>query len=205
MDGNRFDTLTRRFGSRLTRREVVRGLVAGVVAVAAGPGLAGDADARCGADGVRCNRDAACCSGYCRWQTATHGRRRTRIGTCHQPCTEADGPCASDAACCSGICYEGACLPACKTWVPNSGMDAYIGCESDAACCSGSCGTDGFCKEALGQPCEAPWNCASDKCSDAGACIACFPLDHWCATDADCCQGACDQSTFVGTCKIPPS
>jgi len=64
MDGTRFDALTRRLASGLTRREALRGWVAGALAVAAG-GIAQDADAadrrRCKRAGAPCTSNRQCC------------------------------------------------------------------------------------------------------------------------------------------------
>lgn len=171
MDGNRFDDLARRFGSRLTRRDAVRGLVGGAVAVVAGTTLAAsEADARCGGGGVRCNRDAACCSGTCAWSTITRGRRKVRVGACTPvSCLATATACTADQECCSGICYHGLCEAACKEFVI-SGPVINVGCDSNADCCSNVCGQDGFCKEPEGHPCYQDSNCQTDICS-GGYCV----------------------------------
>ncbi len=66
MDALRFDAMVRRLGSGLTRRQALRGLAAGAVAVTAGGAALADVSAakkknRCLRAGKQCDKSTECC------------------------------------------------------------------------------------------------------------------------------------------------
>jgi len=84
VDGRDFDSLTRTLGGFANRRAAFKVALGGVIAATIGAVMVegDDAAARCGGDGIRCNRDSACCSGHCSWTVRQQGRSRVRVGTC---------------------------------------------------------------------------------------------------------------------------
>jgi hypothetical protein len=93
MDGTTFDAVARRLASGLSRRQALRGLVAGALAaVGAGTGLGTDPEQTVAADrvrclkaGVRCTSSKQCCT-----------KKTNRI--CKQPLNAGN----SDRVCCGG-------------------------------------------------------------------------------------------------------
>lgn len=61
MDATRFDALARRLVNGLTRRDALRGLVAGAAVAATGVGAREASAARCRKAGEQCNRSKECC------------------------------------------------------------------------------------------------------------------------------------------------
>ena len=61
MDATKFDAVTRRLASGLSRREVLRGLMAGAIAAVGGAATLEGAAARCKRAGELCTRTRQCC------------------------------------------------------------------------------------------------------------------------------------------------
>lgn len=174
MDGRSFDALARTLGSVTTRRAALRAMLGGAATIATGATLAHTegASARCGQGGERCNSDAACCLGTCKWKWVWNGRRRYRVGTCAQDCAPNGQACANRADCCSGICDYNT-----DTCVRCGALN--VTCITDSECCDGyRCyrGTN-YCRRNDGGPCSVNDDCMSgccdpgtSTCGDWGSC-----------------------------------
>lgn len=174
MDGRTFDILARKLGAVTSRRSALKAMLGGTVAVAVGVAVATEqADAVCGKAGVRCNRNAACCSGVCEWSTVTRGRRKVRVGACTAPACLADSAtCSANDECCGGYCYYGTCHSVC--------ISESLACDETRDCCGGL-----FCTQVAN---DSPTFCMS--------CI--FRGDSGCTQNADCCNGdTCEAGTCI--------
>src|SRR5687768_13952645 len=135
MDDQRFDNLTRLFGSGLNRRKVLRGLLGGAGALAATGATRQFASAQC-AERVDCtNVQQPTCPAICPGGSFP-GNNRALAGTC----------CTGNGTCCSNNCVEGVCVdgtpPECVT-------PADCGAQPDACtaweCIGGTCELVGGC------------------------------------------------------------
>ena len=171
-----FDNLVRLLGGRPTRRQVLKGIVAGGSLATVGmTRVVEHAAAQCLDDGEPCTTGTECCGGAC---SASLGVCVTMDGECladNEPCT--DGT-----ECCSGACS--ASIGVCVT------MDECVAdgdpCTDGSECCGGACSASiGVCVT------------MDDECvADGGACAA----------GSDCCSGNCDASTgycFTPTTTLP--
>ncbi len=182
MDGQRFDDLTRRFGSARSRRSVLRGFGAAVLG-GLGIGRLGGGDA-----GAAGNSDCAhWCSTY--FSGADRGR------------------CTSDAAHGRGVCSQ--CGPAAPA---NNGMQLCGGvCIAECPVPTESCHLRGVCDPGTractnppapaGTPCNDGNACTqTDACNGQGVCVGGNPVQ--CAAPDQCHdRGTCDPVT--GTCSNP--
>lgn len=160
MNDSKFDSLARFLGSRPSRRQVLKGLVAGSALTAATVTLPfGEAAAQCLEDGEVCSAGNQCCSGNCDAST----------GYCfslNDTCLNVGEPCFEDADCCSTYCNpdSGMC------GVPMTCLNDGEPCFENADCCSeicdatsGTCVASGECR-ADGEACEAGRDCCSGNC-----------------------------------------
>jgi hypothetical protein len=104
MDGNRFDSLTRRLAETPSRRQFLSALAGGAVAGLLGQPVAADG---CKRNGKACKKNGQCCSGNC--VGGTGGSTSGSGGTCKPKppvCTPDLQPCdiSNPAACCSQCC-----------------------------------------------------------------------------------------------------
>ncbi len=179
MDQTKFDNLARLFGSTRSRRQVIKGLVAGGAGGAlVATGLVrtmGQASAQtCMEDGEACVSGRDCCSENCDGTT----------GFCYTPeetiCLVDGDACSQGRDCCSENCdgTTGYC------YTPEEIICLVDGdaCSQGRDCCSGNCdGTTGYCYT----PDEAVCLVDGDACSQG----------------RDCCSGNCDATT--GYCYTP--
>ena len=161
MDGQRFDTLARAWGDRVSRRRLIGGLFG--LAVGAGAlAVADDATAAgrtCRLAGAKCVQPRQCCSGLC--ETAT---RRGRIRRCVCPAGKTE---------CRGQCVD--------LGTTNNCLACGNACGAGQGCCEDGCtdlGTQNACRT-----CGDVCNGANDELCIAGqgcknACFASqVPID----------------------------
>jgi hypothetical protein len=98
MDGVRFDTFTRAFGTSGSRRRVLTGLVSGALGLM---GLRAADARRCSTAGEICREHANCCSGVCGEKDRT-GRRRCQCASAAD-CPAPQNGC-ERATCEAGVC-----------------------------------------------------------------------------------------------------
>lgn len=201
MDGHRFDGIAKSFADGVSRRGVLKTLLAGIGAAALG--LAGrdgaDAARICRVNGQLCRTSGIggdCCSGFC-GPKDVNGRRHCACPTgsilCGGVCV-APGTTSTNCGCgvqCTKCedCVAGVCAPVADD----------SGCASGRICCAGQCVSDhspehcGTCAKT----CAQPLGCA------AGAC--CLQEGATCAfaVGAQCCVGACLQGS--GICGLIPT
>lgn len=196
MDSRTFDDLARRFGNRISRRSALKALVGGVAAVTGGALLTEQAGAACMPVGSRCNRNAACCSGTCRWTVRQRGLRRMRVGAC--VLAEVGESCRGDEFCTTGACYAGTCIEK---------RDLFQPCDSNGDCSTGLCNLPtGTCSLAayLGWACADPSVGAPQFVCDPApeynyACCQgfCMQLGGSSCTQGNQCCGGCDNGTCL--------
>ena len=225
MEERRFDDLTRVLGAATTRRQVLKGIVGGMLAAIAGrtvrPGLAEAAPAEV-CDRHKCEQEAGqvmvSCLGNCQRTFHRHGfGNPSRLAGCKlgclsgwelekQQCRTSPSGCLTD-ACCNQQCVSletdpnncGACGNQCKP-----GHDCIEGqcqCDEGETNCSGTCvdtETDNN-------------NCGScgTVCGDCETCQGgeCQPVE--CGADEICCQHHCVAQCGGGppdpqTCECDP-
>jgi hypothetical protein len=207
MDQERFDRMTRLFGSAASRRATLAGLAG--LAAGALPALAEQAAAKpgrkrpgpegpCG-NGSRkrniCTRDKDCCTGICNTaagKTNKDGKGRCRCLPKGQTCTE-DKNCCGGRACVDGICGGGGG----GQCIPEGFTNICIG-QGDVCCSPVTCNsTAGACCSDVGGPCSV----------DAGCCLVgsipmlvcpsgtcCLPTGAQCVSGEPCCSGNCSGS-----------
>lgn len=171
MDGDRFDTLTRRLATPPTRRRVIKAL-GGALAGALLGGRVAAADG-CKAGGKACKKDSQCCSGYCQGATAIKSNSRNG-GVC---CIGAGGiangeSCAADDDCCSGICQAGTCVATlagtCSPGANNCTVENGVPCGNGACNCFQGVEGDTVCGNLVGAICG---DCISSGCPDEQICV----------------------------------
>jgi hypothetical protein len=226
MDEQRFDELTRALAGGTSRRRVLKGLTAGLAAVAAGITGFGDAEAarRCRTVAQICRKRDDCCAQDCGPADST-GRRR--CGLCPDGGELCGGECCSgeqfclDGGCCDNPCGEGSgaiCCTADDVCVVNVENEAEpfaccpsgSYCQISEACCDAgtSCTADGCCAESA--ICEAPSGdlyCCPEGlgCTDEG-CIGSCPDSTPCVDDGGCgngqicCDGCCVDGNTIENC-----
>ncbi len=211
MEGQRIDELARRLGGGTSRRQVLRGIAAGIGASVFGIGMrrAPSAGATalppCNPDNT-CNQPGAVCTleGVCDPDAACGRIVGCPTGYycdnsfCVFPCAETGTHCAADEDCCDElVCTNGACAES----------DACFGagdpCASADDCCTGDC-VNGVCDDAdacahYDAACSFPEvtvaasidgsNCCEGQCLE-GICVPwCIGDGGDCADDDDCCTG----------------
>ena len=151
MDGSRFDRLARLVAAG-SRRSLLRGLAGGVSAALFGPGGAEAATGVCRQGGVRCGRNAQCCSGRCSSKGRCRECKSDWLVVCPLeviPCGPADSGClcvisrdseqtrprciAGVDACLSGECSDGVC--------PRGQVCVWTCCPNLVKRCAPLCGT----------------------------------------------------------------
>ncbi len=163
MDQTTFDNLARLFATTRSRRQVLKGLIAGgaggaVLAAGFTRSLQTAAAQSCTPDDGSCASDTECCSGSC-----------DNSGYCYTPddtCIEDGGLCQAGRYCCSGEdCAPGGHCPASEC-IEDDGT-----CSDDTECCSGNCDNSGYCF-------TPDYSCIED----GGLCQA----GRYCCSGADC-------------------
>jgi hypothetical protein len=143
LDATTFDVLVRSLAQSGTRRGLLgRGAIAAAGATLAGLGLRDVAAAEeCRGSGLRCRRDAQCCSGKCRDRVCKPAD--LQVGETCDPDVPTD--CVTDVC---GCLFEDQTRCTCRraTCLEDSGESGESGCDSSADCCEGACVTDrGLC------------------------------------------------------------
>ena len=200
MDEQRFDNLTRLFGSGLDRRKVLRGLLggAGALAVAATSRQMASADRQCRTAGeVLPNDPAARCQAIC-----PAGECRPGNGTGHRDLLHAAMARAAPIICVRGVCV-GEVVPECDMQRDCGDCQECEGGECvDLANCCTSDSDCGDCQECEGGYC-VDLSCGS--CSTCGNHI-CTPIENCCISDRDCgdcqfCEGGLCADLTCGPCE----
>jgi hypothetical protein len=123
VDGNRFDTLTRRLGGTLSRRRAIAGAI-GLATTSAGLGATDSAARTCAGPGRNCTRDGDCCSRVCRRAGTPNNQNRLTCGCeragdtlCDRSCVDLStdprncgackNRCGTGATCANGRCLSG--------------------------------------------------------------------------------------------------
>ncbi len=158
MEGQSFDRLTRGLGEGKSRRTVLQGLAASVLAGGLGwLGLEDAAAKTCKNHGRRCKKNKDCCSHKCK---VKNGQKRGKCRGNGDPVCLRNGavcPDGSSESCCSGFCtQEGpfgeveptCCVPNDETCKRNS--DCCATASDPSACQGGRC-----CREE-GATCATP-------------------------------------------------
>jgi hypothetical protein len=169
MDGTRFDELTRKLGSGLNRRQVLRGLLGGAGAFT----VASVFEQSAGAQACDPNADTVTCP----------------EGSWHEGLTKKpDGGCCNgNGNCCSNICENNLCVagevPEC---IPEG-----VECSEVAPCCEGLNCMTGVC-EGVEECVEEGGNCSAGECCDGlvcfeGLCLPCSGDGEFCEISDDCC------------------
>jgi hypothetical protein len=178
MSDERFDQLTRLLGQSRSRRSVLKGFAAAMVAsVGAARGALAFGGPRCKLTTQPCATGAECCSGYC----------DDELGTC---CLPEGNVCREDAHCCGEmVCIDddGDGRGVCGFMVDGVCTDGYVcgeGNSEDFLCGEGFC----FCVEDIegnvqcgGNECGAPCD-TNDDCGPDGFCQS---------PNAGCCGQVC--------------
>src|SRR5680860_1063274 len=134
MDPRRFDTLTVQIASRLTRRQVMKGMAGGALGIVVGDLAAQTTGAQACAGITDSCAAAECCEGF----TCNENDICIAIAEC----ADLGGGCQAHEQCCEGyFCGDtGICIAAAEC-VSEGG-----GCEVDENCCDDRvCGEDGLC------------------------------------------------------------
>ena len=192
MDGQRFDELTRRVATTVSRRTTL-GLLAGAAAGLFGVSTRRAAAGRCLAGGKECSdrRGEECCSGACCEEVCCDdGFACTGKGCCPaiQSCGELCCP-QENVGCTEWVLFDGTVKIGClckegyyyadETCIPC--QETGEECADDAECCSGSC-CNGAC-------CPAGFSCDGRSCVCPDGQEAC--KDSCCLPNASCQDGTC--------------
>jgi hypothetical protein len=174
LSDERFDQLTRLLGQRRSRRSVLKGLAAAMVASvgAARGALAQIGGPRCKLTTQPCSAGSECCSGYC----------DDELGTC---CLPEGNVCRDDSHCCGGLTCRGQrCLP---VGGEDDVCDSDADCAGDLVCCGDVCvDPDTFC------PGELDFVECECVCLDGEQCgEACCGDDEVCDEELGCVPAIC--------------
>jgi hypothetical protein len=202
MDGPQFDDFARKLTGLASRRRVLGGLLG----VAAGAMVAGEAGAQvrratCRSASTGCTRNAQCCSGLCATSRSLPRNRRNRC------------VCPSDLATCGGGCVDlatdeshcGACGEACDTGA------MCISGVCDSSICStyqppvGGYGGPHFCLDQFAgisvivpAPCSGLEIQMETACTSSSSCSTLPDRTTYCITTAVPCQtDSCDQGVIT--------
>jgi hypothetical protein len=197
MDGTRFDSLTKHFAAELSRRRVVKALVA-----TAASGLAGliDKDASavivCRGAGLLCRVDANCCPPA---TCLPNGRGGTKVCTCPPNTIACNELCVDPASYSTDPVNCGQCGKRCTAAAHaratcDQGVCDWV-CAAGYHLCNGACVADNdvaHCGDRC-DPCPAPAN-ATASCEGISCGFACDANYVPCA--GDCCPTTCCDDTF---------
>lgn len=197
MEPNRFDTLARRVATRVSRRHLSRGLIAGLTTPFL-PAMAGDVGAACKRVGQQCSKNKDCCDHAecpgnkcrCRRGFDECAGKCFRLDSDEKHCGSCNNRCADGERCCDGVCVDlgtdpnncGACGTVCA-----EGETCFAG---DCIVLSGGCtpGSD-LCTGVGTAICPDNPACICSKTTE-GATICGLPFFDAvcgeCATSADC-------------------
>ena len=201
MQPSNFDELTKALAATRSRRHalklIVTTSVGGLLGLTSISTVFGKRGPKCHRNGLGCDRDNDCCSGYCN----PHGKCAV------PPCVPAGGNCSTVNNCCSpGICCNGVCCGSGQTCVNNTTCCATANvcgttcCSSGRTCVNGSCCTP----SGLNSLCQANSECCSGMCQPFGVFPphCCSPSGAPCnlADSGGCCSGTCINGTPTPHC-----
>jgi hypothetical protein len=215
MDSNKFDEITRSLANGVSRRKMLKGLLAGAAGVVGLSRAATlEAASTCRNLGDACKSTASCCSGaglFCQDVGAT-GAKRCECDTsagfinCSGTCVKASVCCTAPEVACNGRCVDSTC-PAgqsfnqgtCSCGCPTGTVSCQASDETTASCHSTTC-TGGKVFDTTSCSCACPENttdcsgvCVNNQCG-TGQSFTCEGGCQ-CASGSVFCNGCCHDVT----------
>jgi|SRR5579884_4238954 len=221
MNPVRFDALARGLAARPTRRQLLRGLAAGLSGARLGG--AGAAAQDCKADGQACKKDSQCCSGLCPGGPGTGGTAHSgavcctperAATTCAGKCGPTPNNCGQGVDCtalCTGCCRGDACVAGTTTAACGGGGASCVACPAGTVCHPVSC-LDGQCAPGTilncctqDSDCHSLDPCQRPTCDTQTNTCGTTPVANGqpgaCPTGEVCCGGSCtDTQTDAANC-----
>ena len=217
MDNGRFDDLTRLLGAGVSRRGMIKGIVATLIG--SGTVVAGRAlpvSAQCAGD--VCTSTLDCCPGHlcignecvecldfgegcsisgtpCCDPTLECGfDYDQRINVCRVPCVDDGQDCSSGLECCQNDNYCTS-FNLCQSCIEEGNQF----CQEDTDCCTGLVCASGTCSTPCvgGRSCTTDGDCCAEgeTCVSGTCAVACRELGFSCATADQCCSQACSEGS----------
>ncbi len=217
MDNGRFDDLTRLLGAGVSRRGMIKGIVATLIG--SGTVVAGRAlpvSAQCAGD--VCTSTLDCCPGHlcignecvecldfgegcsisgtpCCDPTLECGfDYDQRINVCRVPCVDDGQDCSSGLECCQNDNYCTS-FNLCQSCIEEGNQF----CQEDTDCCTGLVCASSTCSTPCvgGRSCTTDGDCCAEgeTCVSGTCAVACRELGFPCATADQCCSQACSEGS----------